>query len=182
MQSVSQKPTQVISASSRMPAEEMPKKLFQNAKINIHIEYIIKYEISVGTMYNSSYEISVALALASSRLPAGEGGRLVRIPHIAGWWVGHGFKSKVVSDTTLGGCLNEKSGIIYFKMAFFSKNSPITKKWDFLLKIYHFLQKKSKKNPEKVIHFLLKSYRFYNGNYTIFHKKILLLQKGYNFY
>ena len=38
------------------------------------------------------------------------GGRLVRILHIAGWWVGHGFKPKVVSDTTLGGCLNEKSG------------------------------------------------------------------------
>ena len=73
-----------------MPAEEMPKKLFQNAKINIHIiEHIIiiKYEISVGTMYNSSYEISVALALASSRLPAGEGGRLVRILHIASRWV-----------------------------------------------------------------------------------------------
>ena len=78
------------------------------------------------------------------------GGRLVRILHIAGWWVGHALNPKMVSYTIWGGCLNDfKKKMVhpipffYLKMAFFTKNLPIfTKKLDFLLKIYHFLQKK----------------------------------------
>ena len=35
------------------------------------------------------------------------GGRLVRILHIAGWWVGHALNPKVVSYTIWGGCLND---------------------------------------------------------------------------
>ena len=41
--------------------------------------------------------------------------------------------------------LNDRNGIFYLKMAFFTKFfKKITKKLDFLLKIYHFLQQKNK--------------------------------------
>ena len=63
------------------------------------------------------------------------GGRLVRILHIAGWWVGHAFKSEMVSDTIWVGVLtilNDQNGIFYLKMPFFTKNLPIfTKKLQF---------------------------------------------------
>ena len=89
--------------------------------------------------------------------PSNRGGRLVRIPHIAGWWVGHAFKSEMVSDTIWVGVLtilNDQNGIFYLKMPFFTKNLPIfTKKLHFFAKNlpffttkkYYFLLKKSLK-------------------------------------
>ena len=63
------------------------------------------------------------------------GGRLVRMLHIARWWVGHAFKSEMVSDTIWVGVLtilNDQNGIFYLKMPFFTKNLPIfTKKLQF---------------------------------------------------
>ena len=59
------------------------------------------------------------------------GGRLVKIVHIAGWWVGHAFKSEMVSDTIWVGVLTILNDLndFYLKMPFFTKNLPIfTKK------------------------------------------------------
>ena len=85
------------------------------------------------------------------------GGHLVGVLHIAGWWVGHVFKSELVPCTVLGGVLTilkDQNGIFYLKMPFFTKNLPIfTKKLHFFAKNLPFFTTK------KILFFTKKQFK-----------------------